>query len=390
MVYLIYLLIVVAFIDTFTQLPIISPFAEGIGASALMIGVIIGMYSFTNIAGNMVAGIYIDKRGAKGMLTVGLLLTGIILIFYSFVTTPIQLLLVRVFHGFTGGLLVPTAFTYLANHNAQVKQGKTMALSGAGVGIASVIGPAYGGIVGSNYGPQTVFISISILMIVTAVIAYFFLPEKTVKSTRSLNTDDTAKIGIAVLFKRAGLLISYGGAFALMLGQGILAYALPLRIEGLGFNSSLSGILLSSFAITATLIFILPTNRIFDRFSQTSMMMIGLIILSISLFMLEFAGNIGFLFGIMVFYGIGFALIFPSINALVAMNTGLSERGRAYGLFYSFFSLGVVGGSIFTGIFIETALGVFAAGSILVLICILVLAGIHQWGKGREEDNVTS
>src|SRR5699024_5769293 len=178
MIYFIYFLIVVAFVDTFSQLPIMSPFAQGLGASALMIGIIVGMYSFTNIAGNMIAGYYIDRKGVKGMLGAGLLLTGIILTIYAVVTSPIQLLAVRFFHGFTGGLLVPAAFTYLANSKSGEKKGKTMALSGAGVGLASIIGPAYGGIISSKFGPDMVFVTVGIVMIVTAILAYFLLPEK--------------------------------------------------------------------------------------------------------------------------------------------------------------------------------------------------------------------
>lgn len=373
MIYFIYFLIVVAFVDTFSQLPIMSPFAQGLGASALMIGIIVGMYSFTNIAGNMIAGYYIDRKGVKGMLGAGLLLTGIILTLYAFVTSPVQLLAVRFFHGLTGGLLVPAAFTYLANRNAEKKQGKTMALSGAGVGLASIIGPAFGGIISSKFGPEMVFISIGIVMIVTAVLAYFLLPEKASKSTADSEKDSAVKSGIGDLFKRRGLLLSYVGAFSLMFSQGIIAYALPLQVEDLGFDSSLSGILMSTFAIVATLIFILPTNRLYDRFAFTPTMMTGIVILGLALLMLEFITAQGLLYAVMVFYGIGFALIFPSMTALVASNADASERGKAYGLFYGFFSLGVVAGSFVTGLFSETGIGVFLVGTIWLLASVLVM-----------------
>lgn len=177
MIYFIYFLIVVAFIDTFSQLPVMSPFADSLGASAIFIGIIVGMYSLTNIAGNMVAGYHIDQKGTKGMLGIGLLLTGLFLCLYAFVVTPTQLLWVRLFHGFTGGLLVPTAFTYLANHSVNERKGKTMALSGAGVGIASILGPAYGGIISASFNVQTVFWTIGVLMIVSAVLEWFILPD---------------------------------------------------------------------------------------------------------------------------------------------------------------------------------------------------------------------
>ncbi len=51
----------------------------------------------------------------------------------------------------------------------------------------------------------------------------------------------------------------------------------------------------------------------------------------------------------MMIYGIGFAILFPSINALLVENTTDDNRGKAFGLFYAFFSLGVVAGSFTVG-----------------------------------------
>ncbi|GAB4073693.1 MFS transporter [Barrientosiimonas marina] len=370
MIYFIYFLILVAFVDTFSQLPIMSPYAQGLGASSLMIGIIVGMYSFTNIAGNMVAGYVIDRKGIKRILSAGLLVTGVILTLYVLVNSPGALLVVRFFHGLSGGLLVPAAFTYLANHNAERQKGKVMALSGAGVGLASIIGPAYGGIISSNFGADMVFVTIGFLMIVTAFLAYFVLPEK--QKTPSENVDGGLHIGsFAALFKRRGLLLSYAGAFSLMFSQGILAYALPLRVTELGFDSSLSGILLSTFAIIATLIFILPTNRLYDRLPYAPTMMTGIVILGLALALLEIVTVKGLMFGVMAFYGVGFAMIFPPMTALVASNAGTAERGKAYGLFYGFFSLGVVAGAFVTGLFAETGFGVFLVGTVWLLISVL-------------------
>src|SRR5690625_985987 len=79
MIYLIYLFILVSFIDTFSQLPIVSPYALSLGAIPLVIGLIIGAYSFTNIIGNIISGYYIDNKGVKGVASIGLLATAFIL-----------------------------------------------------------------------------------------------------------------------------------------------------------------------------------------------------------------------------------------------------------------------------------------------------------------------
>lgn len=63
--YFIYFIVIVAFLDTFSQLPIMSTFAQSLGGTPLVIGLVIGMYSFANMIGNIIAGAAVDKFGAK-------------------------------------------------------------------------------------------------------------------------------------------------------------------------------------------------------------------------------------------------------------------------------------------------------------------------------------
>lgn len=47
----------------------------------------------------------------------------------------------------------------------------------------------------------------------------------------------------------------------------------------------------------------------------------------------------------MALYGLGFGLIFPAANAQVADAARPSERGSAFGIFYAFYSVGVILGA---------------------------------------------
>ncbi|MGB3103295.1 MAG: MFS transporter, partial [Psychrobacillus psychrotolerans] len=67
-------------------------------------------------------------------------------------------------------------------------------------------------------------------------------------------------------------------------------------------------------------------------------------------------------------YGIGFAFLFPSINTLLIDSTEQSNRGKAYGYFYAFFSIGVVVGSSITGFLELDATSGFTMTAIILLI----------------------
>lgn len=365
----IYIIIFFAFFDLFAQLPIISPFAISLGATPLLAGLAVGMYSFANVFGNILSGIIADRKGPFAILVFGLLATGITLFSYTLSAGPYSLLGIRFFHGFAAGLTVPAAFTYLANRTESSRRGKSAAVSGAFVGLAAIIGPAYGAISASRSTvEQTMGVTGSLLLLL-GIAAFFILKRKTVKK----EPQPSKPLAFSAILRNRGLVQSFAGAFFLMFSQGVLAYMLPLKVESLGFGSEMSGLLLSMFGIAAILVFLLPINRLFDKIRPLHTLTTGFILMGLSLFLLSAASADFLLYIIMCSYGIGFAFLFPSINSLLIDSTAPDSRGRAYGYFYAFFSFGVVAGSSFTGALALSAdEGFLLAGTLLVAVALII------------------
>ena len=83
------------------------------------------------------------------------------------------------------------------------------------------------------------------------------------------------------------------------------------------------------------------------------------------------------LYGALALYGVGFAFLFPSINALLVESTTPETRGKAYGYFYAFFSLGVVVGSSLLGsLAFEITQGFMFTGLVLICFSAIVLVGL--------------
>ncbi|MFJ8518386.1 MFS transporter [Lysinibacillus xylanilyticus] len=366
---LIYLIIFFSFFDLFTQLPVMSTYAESLGASAFITGLAVGMYSLSNTFGNIISGFLTDRKGPFTILILGLLTTGLSLSLYNLVEDPIVLLVVRFIHGLVAGFIVPAAFTFLANATEQEKRGKGSAISGAFVGIAAIIGPAFSGILASRTSVPFVFNITASFMLLLGILAFFLLKSNQVKIEKSA---PTANIPFYVLFKNIGALKAFTSAFFLMFSQGVIAYLLPLKVQSLGFDSRLSGTLMSTFGIIAVLVFILPTNRIFDRVAPIKTLSLGISLMGISQLLISQADSSTLLYIAMACYGIGFGFLFPSVNSLLIDSTTAEIRGKAYGYFYAFFSLGVVLGSSLLG---WLSLGIFS-GFIFTGIVLLVFATI--------------
>lgn len=366
--WLVYAIIFFSFFDLFVQLPIMSTYALSVGATTFIAGIVVGLYSFMNTFGNIFSGVFTDKIGAFRILVFGLATSVISLLCYQLVDNTTVLLIVRCIHGFSSGFITPAAFTLLANMRAAGEQGSGSAITGSFVGIAAIIGPASSGILASKISVPNVLSLVALYGLILLVGLILFLRKSPIPKRQK--TEVTEKLQWNI-----GILKAYCGAFFLMFSQGVLAYLLPIHVQNLGYGSRMSGTLLSVFGIVAVLIFILPTNRIFDHFNAQFTLLIGVFLLGIAQIGIGLATELIWLYAILALYGVGFAFLFPSINAILIEATSKEVRGKAYGYFYAFFSFGVVAGSSLLGALdLAGTSGFVFTGMVLFSFCIFIFA----------------
>lgn len=371
---ILYFIIVVSFLDTFIQLPIITPYSIELGASHLLTGAIVAVYSLTNMVGNIFGGHWIDQYGRKKMLYTGMIAVAVILLFYPIAQSGWQLFFIRFFHGLAGGILIPAAFAYVGDRSKQKTRGKTMALTGASIGTAAIVGPALGGAMAARSQIEFVFLFVSVLFLVST-----FLTIKYVKE--SFVSTDRGKFQISEfipLLKHPLVLQASFAAFALMISNGTLAFALPLKVEGMGLTTATTGMLLSTFGIVALIVFLSPLNRIYDHFKPINLVVLGIVFIGTVHIFLNFVATFWFIGALMVVYGFGFALVFPSMNRLVTDASSKVDRGKAYGIFYAFFSLGTIAGSFASGATSEIFDLPFLSSAIAMLLISAMLL-ITSW-----------
>ncbi|NBJ70955.1 MULTISPECIES: MFS transporter [Clostridia] len=374
---LLYFIIVVSFIDTFIQLPIITPYAQSLGASHMLTGAIVAVYSLTNMFGNILGGHWIDKYGRKRMLFIGMISVTFILLLYPLAATGFQLFIIRLLHGLAGGFLIPSAFAYVGDQTRAGSRGKAMAFTGAAIGIAAIVGPAIGGALAARGQIEYVFLLVAGLFLFTSFLVLRYIEESFVSRDRS-------KVHVKhfiPLLKNPLLLQASLAAFGLMISNGTLAFALPLKIEEIGLDASATGALLSTFGVIAIIVFLTPINKIYDHMKPLTLVGTGIFIIGSAMLLLSYVTM--FWTGIltMIVYGIGFAFVFPSMNRMVAESSSKIDRGKAYGIFYAFFSLGVVAGSSVSGVIAEWWGIPFVFTAIIMLIICTILYVIDQLRK---------
>src|SRR5690625_4301130 len=190
-----------------------------------------------------------------------------------------------------------------------------------------------------------VFFLGTFLFFISAILIVFFVQESYVTTDRGkFNSKD-----FLPLLKHPLLIQASLAAFVLMISNGTLAFALLLNVELMERTTETTGMLLSTFGIVALLVFLTSINTIFDKISAFKLTLAGLLLIGSALIILSFSASLNINFFAMIIYGIGFAFTFPSMNKIVADASADVDRGKAYGIFYAFFSLGVVAGSTISG-----------------------------------------
>ena len=273
------LVVFVAFFDFFVGLPLVPTYARDLGATDVMVGVIVGAYSVTNLCGNVAAGFFLDRFGRRWPMLIGLTATAAALVGYAAATNAESLLAVRGLHGLAAAVLTPGAFAMLGDSTPPEGRARTMGRSAAGIAVAAVAGPLFAGVAREVIGYDFVFFVAAGLMTATAIVYWIATRRLAVVSTNGVqqapDAQDHGERPREVLH-RAGLLAASVAALALTVGIGTLSTYLPLHIEELGETASRSGAAFTVYAIMALIVMVGAVGVIGDRYGRLTLVSAGL------------------------------------------------------------------------------------------------------------------
>ena len=361
--------VLVAFLDLFMQLPVISAYAKSLGATASMGGAIVGMYSASNLLGNVGAGALLDRLNRKWLIAAGMLLTSASLYLYNFTETPSQLLTLRAFHGLAAGVLAPGAFAMLGDQAGR-HHTRSIGLSGALIAVSAVIGPPVAGVIRDLWGFGAVFTTSGTLMLLAAAVFWVRVsatPERTVGD--QYTDGERLPAGMWRL-----LIPVFFAVLAMTFGIGALINHLPIALETTGASPRTSGIAFATFSLVATVVMGSPAHRIIDDISRRLALAVGLLLMCGSGVVLGVSnGAVAPAFLAMVVFGTGFGLLFPSLAATVSEVSQSRRRGIAFGVFYAVYSLGVVFGSGVSGMASEMMSGLGAPFYVSAAVALVAL-----------------
>lgn len=371
-----------------------STYATRLGASEATAGFIVGVYSITNLPGNVVAGYILDRFGRRLPITLGLVATALSLAGYAVAFSAESLLIVRAIHGMAAAVLTPGAFAMLGDSTETATRGRTMGRSAASIAVAAIVGPGAAGFIGEAVSYEAVFLLTAAIMAVTAVI--FVLGSRGVPAsdteTDAMETEPvTPPTTNEESFRLSWLVVACLAAFSWTIGVGTFTTYVPLHVEELGEPARFAGIAFSLFAITALIMMAGVVGIRGDRYGRLPIISAGLVLFSLGMILMGWMPELTMVMLGMGVIGLGFGLLLPTATALVADSSGPIRRGLAFGIFYAAYSLGVTIGATVSGGIAESADGVtgvpYLVAAVVSVICIVfvLIAIMRGIGAVRRE-----
>ncbi len=189
-------------------------------------------------------------------------------------------------------------------------------------------------------------------------------------------------------FKRSVLLVSTFAAFLTPFLGSAVNLALPAIGKDLGASAIGLGWVISSFILSSA-VFLLPFGRLADIIGRKKVFSAGIILFTISTFMIIFSPSLTYLIIMRIIQGISGAMIFGTSMAIITSVFSIGERGKAMGINITAVYFGLSSGPVIGGLLTQY-LGWRSIFGFLVPFGILSIILIHrkiktEWADSKGE-----
>lgn len=342
-------------------IPLNPYLARAFGATPLMVGILMSVYSLMQFVFSPIWGQLSDRYGRRPVILVSLFGAAVAHAWFGFAGTLTGLLLARGFAGVFGGN-ISTAMAYIADITDEKNRSKGMGLVGAAFGLGFILGPLIGGVfgvVGKNLG-DTPPLGESFPALIAAAIcltnflfALKFLPESrkpgaTVTQVRGHRFQRIAK-ALTTPVLGTLMLLTFVNTCAMALIEAPLFLFVQHRFEwtawGASFGFGYIGVILvftQGFLI----------RKLLPKAGERNLMITGFALSAVGFGLAAVSGNVGLLAAAVTGIGLGNGLSNPSLSGSVSLVSGSEVQGNNLGVSQSLSSLArivgpAVGGALY-------------------------------------------
>ena len=359
-----------AFFSSYLRIPVMPLFAATLGAGPAQVGTINGAFMLTAGLLSIPAGLLADRTGRKLPIIAGLIATAASSLLVTQCHQPGQMAAAYILFGAGLAALAPGMLSLVADVMPSDRLGQAYGWYTTAIYIAMTLGPASGGYLAKALGLRQVFVVSGTLLVAVAVLALLVLPQGPPRHKTDLHA---ALAGSVKLLRNRRLLACLLATAGSCVGFGVFLTFLPLYAALQGYDPAQVGLVFAAQAVT-NVVGRVPIGRVADRFDRRWLVTVGLICLAVALVALGQFVQLTHLMACAVVMGVGMALTFTAIGALIAELVPAVQRGLAMGMYNSCVYLGMMAGSTVMGIALKRIgypIGFAVAGGVALVTLVM-------------------
>lgn len=317
-------------------IPVFPEYAPRLGVDESVIGVIFGIYAAMLLVFSIPMGLLSDRVGRRPLIVAGMLLLAFATALFGFSTTVEHLIIARTVQGISAAATWSAGLALLAESCDPSRLGEKMGITLSAVGFGTVIGPVLGGLLFEYLGYTATFL-VPAALVAAVGLAVLAVPMRTCRQKRANMLPRGSLLPLAAC---AVVVVAVAGTY------GVVDPYLPVHLHA-AFSASPATIGLVFGVLAVAAILAQPTaGRIYDRRGGSRYLIGGgLLVSAIAIFAAIQAPTL--LLATAAVFVLGVALscaIAPVMPILAGIYRGGGSQGAAYGMYNTFYSLGLAVG----------------------------------------------
>jgi multidrug resistance protein len=332
-------LMATAFVDMIGAvmiLPLIPFYAETMGASGFVIGVLISAFSLAQLVAAPLWGRLSDRHGRRPVIVLALAVSAISYVVFAFAQSLWLLFLSRAVQGVGGGT-VGVIQAYVADASEPEERAKGLGWLSAATSLGAIVGPALGSVLAAAWGRSAPGLGAAALCVLNLGFAWKFLSE-----SRELRVTDSHAVPAAVKKLTPWQVLARPGeiaarliwTYAVAIGAfyGIVAVFTMFLGRQFGIGEKTIGYFFMWFGAAGVIVRTTLVGPAVRRLGESRMARGGLILLAAGLVLFPFARNYPVLLTAMTLMPLGTAFTFPAVTALLSRVVPSKQRGLYMGV----------------------------------------------------------
>ncbi|MFT4415682.1 MFS transporter [Fredinandcohnia humi] len=317
-------------------LPTIPLFVETLGGNDQLIGIVVGIFTFSALLIRPFAGRILETRGRGFVYLLGLAIFIMSVGSYGIVLSIAFLFVMRIIQGVGWGFSTTASGTIATDLIPPKRRGEGMGYFGLFGNIALAFGPTLGLALVGKISFTQLFLICAALGLVALLLSSRIKYKKVEAVPQEVRKWDlyekTALPPSILLFF---ITITFGG-----IATFLPLYATQKEITGIQWY-----FFLFAMALMVTRSF---AGKLYDQKGHRAVFAPGAISIVIAMLLLSWLPSSLVLYIAAIFYGLGFGAIQPALQAWSVQSAPAHRKGMANATFFSFFDLGIgIGAMVF-------------------------------------------